>query len=255
MTGRNRFPLATRGLTSSLSPTRSAARSAASVLFGTPRGGGPRSPSTCTSGRTVPFGWSGAGRLRPKASRPRPLTLRPAPRPWLAPPAGPPQPQPRCREVYLSPRSPESSGRSVRRRLFVSMVLPPRPVLPHPGPEPAMRALPSPAPTRRGRTAKGGSCSFWPPSLGLSLLLSAPPLRPGLLKGNALLDPASAAPQGLVSICTANTLVQSSISLAETVATLGASPPAFHCGSRGDFYNWNQCFRSCNSAPSNSTDH
>lgn len=65
-------------------------------------GGGPGSPSTCTSRRMVPLGWSGAGRLRPKLSRPRPLTLRPAPRHSLAPPALPLQPQPRRREVYLS---------------------------------------------------------------------------------------------------------------------------------------------------------
>lgn len=44
MTRRNRFPLATLGLMSSLSPSRSAARSAASVLFGTPRGRGAALP-------------------------------------------------------------------------------------------------------------------------------------------------------------------------------------------------------------------
>lgn len=44
MTRRSRFPLATRGLVSSLSPGRSVARSAASVPFGAPRGLGARAP-------------------------------------------------------------------------------------------------------------------------------------------------------------------------------------------------------------------
>lgn len=44
LTRRSRFPLATRGLVSSLSLGRSAARSAASVPFGTPRGRGSRLP-------------------------------------------------------------------------------------------------------------------------------------------------------------------------------------------------------------------
>lgn len=44
MTRRSRFPLATRGLVSSLSPGRSAARRAASVPVGTPKERGARAP-------------------------------------------------------------------------------------------------------------------------------------------------------------------------------------------------------------------
>lgn len=74
------------------------------------REGAPGSPSAFNARRRVPSGWSGAGRLRPKPSRPRPLTLRPAPRPALAPPARPLQPQPRRRQSYLSLPSRESPG-------------------------------------------------------------------------------------------------------------------------------------------------
>lgn len=73
MTRGGRFPLAARG--PGLLPLPGAfRRPAAQLRFpSAPResGGGTGSPSTCTSRRKVLSGWSGAGRLRPKPSRPR----------------------------------------------------------------------------------------------------------------------------------------------------------------------------------------
>lgn len=152
-------------------------RSAASVPFGTPRERGAGLPLHLHLPAEGPLRVEWGGAAAPQAFPPPPLTLRPAPRPALAPPAGPRQPQPRRRQVYLSLRSPESPGRSGRRHLSVSMVLslllPPAPllVLPHPGPETAMRARPGPAPARCARTPRGGSSSVGlPPSADLPSL-------------------------------------------------------------------------------------
>lgn len=72
MTPGGRFLLAARG--PGLLPLPGAFRRPAAPLRfpSAPReSGGPGSPSTCTSRRKVLSGWSGAGRLRPKPSRPR----------------------------------------------------------------------------------------------------------------------------------------------------------------------------------------
>lgn len=187
---------------------------------------------------------SGTGRLRPKRSRPQPLTLRPAPRPALAPPARPLLPQPRSRRIYLSQPSRESPG---ALRPPQPLRLYGRPALPHPGPEPDMRTRPSPAPALRARTLEAAlPCRDSRPRPAPAASAPSPP--PGLLKGNTPFDSA-VEPQAQCLIALLPTLVQSSF-VALMFAALGISR-LLPWQPKISFYTWNQYFRSCHSpAPS-----
>lgn len=175
----------------------------------------------------VPSGWTGAGRLRPKPSRPRPLTLRPAPQLVLAAPDRPLQPQLRRREVYLSRPSQQSPGAlppPQPLRLYDPPSAPPPPCTSSSGARASHAGSPKFRPRMaRARTPRGGSSSAGSPVLGRPRSLFAPPTRPALLKGNTPFDPAPAETQGLVSISTSNTPLQSTVSLAWTAAIPGAS--------------------------------
>lgn len=154
---RSCFLPATWGLISSMSVGVSVTNDAALVPFSAPERLGARTPFSQHHPAENPRGAVGP---------PGPLTLWPAPRLVLIPPAwprlpgSPLSPPPPTLPDLLEPRpegAPASAASTVR-------LPPPNPTaLPHPGPKPAMRTGLDPAPAQRARTREGGSSQPVPP--------------------------------------------------------------------------------------------
>lgn len=145
--------------------------------------------------------WGGAATpeaFPPPASYPEACSAaraRPASPAFAAAARSPPKlPEPtEQREPGAAPATAASSS------LWSSSSSPPHPALPHPGPEPAMRAHSSPAHARRARNPRGGSSRVRPPAWAWPQQRSAPPLRPRFLKGKHTFCLAPTEPQSPLS--------------------------------------------------------